>query len=80
MKAVELSTVHILRMVGWAKSNGEARRMIQSGGLRIDGERHDLDEFYFTGSSFIMQYGRRLFARIHIPCMKEYYDDSNDIS
>jgi len=76
MKLVELSTLSILRQIGWAKSNNEARRMIRSGGLRIDGEKHDLDEFYLAGSSFILQYGRRQFARIHIPAMKEYYDDN----
>lgn len=78
IKAVQINTIKLLRDVKWANSNSEARRMLQSNGLRIDGEQHTQEEFYFAGSSFIMQYGRRLFMRVRIPAMEEYYDHNSN--
>ncbi len=74
--AVEVNTIQLLRDVGWAKSNNEARRMLNDGGLRIDGEKHQEDVFYFAGSEFIMQYGRRRFVRVRIPAMEQFYKES----
>lgn len=76
MKAAEIDTITLLRDVGWAQSNGEARRMILGGGLYIDGEKHDfIEPFFFTGSSFIMNFGRRRYVRVHILQLKDEYPD-----
>lgn len=74
MKAVEINTIQLLRDVGWANSNGEARRMIASNGLKIDNEIHVEFEFFFAGSEFIMQFGRK-YIRVIIPIMKQWYND-----
>jgi tyrosyl-tRNA synthetase len=75
MKAVEINTTQLLRDIGWANSNNEARRMIRSGGLRIDGEKHEEELFWFSGSSFVMQFGKRRFIRIRIPAMRQFYNE-----
>jgi hypothetical protein len=74
MKAIHIDTIKLLRDVGWANSNGESRRMIASKGLRIDNEIHTELDFFFTGSEFIMQFGRK-YIRIIIPVMKQWYND-----
>jgi len=76
MKAVEVNTVSLLRGIGWATSNMEARRMIESKGLRIDNEVVEDEEFFFAGSEFIMRFGKRRYIRIIFPAMKEFYNDS----
>lgn len=74
MKAVEIDTIQLLRDIGWANSNGEARRMLASNGLKIDNEVHTELTFFFTGSEFIMRFGRKI-IRILIPIMKQWYND-----
>ena len=71
---VEIDTIKLLRDVGWATSNSEAKRMIQGGGVYIDGEKHDiLGSFFFAGCEFIMKHGRK-FVRVRIPEMEQFYD------
>lgn len=74
-KAVELELIPLLRQIGWASSNSEARRMLISGGLRIDGEVIEDDTIYFCGSEFIMSFGKRRWIRIIVECMKQFYSD-----
>jgi tyrosyl-tRNA synthetase len=58
--------VDMLRAVGFATSNNEARRLVQQGGVRIDGEKiEDVDSTLSFDSSVVLQAGRRRFARLN---------------
>ncbi|MEP6973077.1 MAG: tyrosine--tRNA ligase [Actinomycetota bacterium] len=57
----------LLVELGWASSNGEARRLIVQGGVRLDGETladpaHEAPESAYRGK--ILQVGRRWFGRL----------------
>jgi tyrosyl-tRNA synthetase len=48
-----------------AASMGEARRLIEQGGVRIDGERHTEDEVNLSAErSILIQVGKRRFLRV----------------
>jgi tyrosyl-tRNA synthetase len=56
---------HLLRAAGLTKSTSEARRLIQQGGVRIDGERvEDADIRIASQGEKILQVGRRRFVKI----------------
>lgn len=57
----------LLVHAGWATSNGEARRLVQGGGIRIDGEQVAADALEIDParlSGVVIQSGKRRFARI----------------
>ncbi|MCW2949845.1 MAG: tyrosyl-tRNA synthetase [Thermoleophilia bacterium] len=57
----------VLVAAGWAKSNGEARRLIQGGGVRLDGAQFEPDVLEVDPSTLagtVLQAGKRRFARI----------------
>jgi tyrosyl-tRNA synthetase len=57
--------VTLLVQAGLAPSNSEARRLIQQGAVRVDGERvGDLNTQLTICESHLLQVGRRRFARI----------------
>lgn len=57
--------VAMLRAVGFASSNNEARRLVQQGGVRIDGDRiEDAEAELSFDTPIVLQAGRRRFARI----------------
>jgi tyrosyl-tRNA synthetase len=57
--------VELLVQTGLASSNSEARRLIQQGGVRVDGERvGDANMHLAATDSHVLQVGRRRFARI----------------
>ena len=57
--------VDLLVAAGLADSKGEARRLIEGGGVRLDGEKvGGLDIVVTPGQEQILQVGRRKFARI----------------
>jgi len=50
---------------GLAASNGEARRLIEQGGVRLDGEVvRDVDSHVALGSPRLLQAGKRRFVRV----------------
>jgi len=64
---VRLRIVDVVLTAGLASSTSEGRRLVQQGGIRIDGER--IDDPYRTlelrvGDAHLVQRGRRDFARI----------------
>lgn len=62
-----LSICAALKMAALTASTSEARRMIQQGAVKIDGERiEDVDLELLVGSVQIVQVGKRRFARISI--------------
>lgn len=59
------TAVQLLREVGFASSNNEARRLVQQGGVRIDGDRvTKSDEEIHFDQPVVLQAGRRRFARL----------------
>ena len=58
--------VELLVQAGLAPSNSEARRLIQHGAVRVNGERvSDATLRLSASESYLLQVGRRRFARIH---------------
>ena len=56
---------NLLRQAQMVSSNGEARRMIQQGAVRIDGEKvEDWGLELAAGSTHVYQVGKRKFARV----------------
>lgn len=55
----------LLTDTGLTKSNGEARRLIQQGGVKIDGEKVENADLEIDGhQALVLQAGKRRFARI----------------
>ena len=56
----------LLVEIGLAPSMAEARRLIEQGGIRIDGERHAQidDEIEVTKNALLIQVGKRRFLRV----------------
>lgn len=61
----DLGIVNVLRLAGRASSNSEARRLLQQGGVRIDGEVvKDLDYAINPEDGIILQVGKRYFREL----------------
>jgi len=59
--------VQLLTALNLVPSNAEARRMIQQGGVRIDGERvDDVNHQVVVRDGMIVQVGKRKFARVKL--------------
>ncbi|MDI3257541.1 MAG: tyrosine--tRNA ligase [Kyrpidia sp.] len=59
--------VKLLVQTGLAGSNGEARRLIEQGGVRIDDERLDqVDREILPRDGMVIQVGKRKFARLRL--------------
>jgi tyrosyl-tRNA synthetase len=57
--------VPLLVQTGLANSNSEARRLIQQGAVRVNGERvEDVNARLTTSEPQLLQVGRRRFARL----------------
>jgi tyrosyl-tRNA synthetase len=57
----------VLKEADLTKTTSEARRMVQQGAVRLDGERiTDLDLDIPAGASYVIQVGKRRVARITI--------------
>ena len=71
MPEVELSgapvgIVHVLRDSGLASSGSEANRNIQQGGVRVDGQRIEDRSLELGAGTYVIQVGKRKFARVTI--------------
>jgi tyrosyl-tRNA synthetase len=57
----------ILKLAGLVESTSEANRLIEQGGVKIDGERlADRSAKAEAGRSYVMQVGKRKFARVTV--------------
>jgi len=57
----------VLKQAGLVTSTSEAMRMIDGGGVRVDGEKVSDKGLVFTaGSTIVMQVGKRKFARVSL--------------
>ena len=55
----------IISTAGLTKSKGEARRMVNQGAVRIDGEKvTDINLIVDKGSNFVIKVGKRRFIKI----------------
>lgn len=62
-----LGIVHLLRQAGLTASNAEANRMIEQGGVKLDGEKvSDKALTIAKGATVVAQVGKRKFARVTI--------------
>jgi tyrosyl-tRNA synthetase len=62
-----LAVAQMLKQAGLTASTTEAMRMIEQGGVRLDGERlSDRTLKVAGGSTIVAQVGKRKFARIHL--------------
>ncbi|MBI1942878.1 MAG: tyrosine--tRNA ligase [Betaproteobacteria bacterium] len=62
-----LAVTQTLKLAGFVPSISEAQRLIEQGGVKVDGERvSDRALKFSAGQSFVMQAGKRKLARIKI--------------
>ncbi|MDD3147073.1 MAG: tyrosine--tRNA ligase [Candidatus Riflebacteria bacterium] len=62
-----LPLMKILTVAGLAESGGEARRLLQQGGVKIDQIKEtDGQKMFLPGSTFIVQAGKRKFRKISV--------------
>ncbi|QIA26822.1 tyrosine--tRNA ligase [Thermaerobacter sp. PB12/4term] len=68
LPAPRLDAVRLLRAAGMAPSNSEARRLIEQGAVRLDGQRvaSPQDELA-PADGAVLQVGKRRFARLRLP-------------
>ncbi len=67
LPAEELGLIELVVRTGFASSNGEARRLIQQGGVRIDDEQiSDIKATVTPKDSMILKVGKRKFARLKV--------------
>ena len=59
-----LGVAHLLKQVGLCASTGEAMRMVDQGGVRIDGAVVTDKALQIQPGTFVLQVGKRKFARV----------------
>ena len=65
--AAGLAVTEILRASGLCASTSDARRMIQGGGIRLDGEKvEDLGLLLQPGVTVVLQRGKKDYRRVHL--------------
>jgi len=63
----EIGIVDLLKTARLTPSTSEARRLIQQGGINVDGERiSDINLKLSAGKTYLFQIGKRRFARVGI--------------
>ncbi len=67
LSAEEIGLIQLVVQVGFASSNGEARRLIQQGGVRLDDvQNKDIQAVISPVDGMILRVGKRKFARISV--------------
>lgn len=64
--ATSLSLVKLLREAGLVSSGAEAQRNIEQGGVKIDGQRIDDKALALMPGQYVVQVGKRKFARVTV--------------
>ncbi|GJH42642.1 tyrosine--tRNA ligase [Pasteurella canis] len=62
----EISLANLLKEAGLVSSTSEANRMVQQGGVKIDGKKIEDAKLVITSSSAVYQVGKRKFARVTV--------------
>jgi len=60
------SVIELIRAVGFAATNSEARRLIEGGGIKIDNRSLHNGSFAVPDSDFVIQRGKNKFVRVKI--------------
>ncbi|MFW6089234.1 MAG: tyrosine--tRNA ligase [Gemmatimonadota bacterium] len=68
---------HALKRSGLATSTSEARRLIEQGGVRLDGETVESSDCHVPKGSHVLQRGRRKFVRLEIDGAEVGDDDGS---
>lgn len=68
---------HALKRTGLASSSSEARRLIEQGGVRLDGETVTDTDCHLPPGSHVLQRGRRKFVRLEIDSAEVGDDDGS---
>jgi tyrosyl-tRNA synthetase len=64
--ASELGLLALLEAVGLTRSRGEARRLVQQGAVRVDGERVEDAARHLGPGSYLLRAGKRRYARVKL--------------
>jgi tyrosyl-tRNA synthetase len=65
LDAPEVNIVDLLVEAGLARSKSEARRLVQQGGVRLDGEQVEaIERMIAPGRERVLQVGKRRFVRL----------------
>jgi len=60
--------LEILEAIGLSKSRGEARRLVAQGAVSLDGARVGDPTLFLEPGSYLIQVGKRRFARLELVC------------
>jgi tyrosyl-tRNA synthetase len=61
-----ISLVKIIKEIGFSQSNGEAKRLIQQGGVYLNNERVGSIDYSVEPGEFVLKVGKRKFAKLLI--------------
>ncbi len=61
-----MGILHLLRQAGLCASGSEAQRNVQQGGVRVDGQRIEDKSLTLQAGTYVVQVGKRKFARVHL--------------
>jgi len=62
-----VTMAQVLKLAGLVESTSEANRLIEQGGVKVDGERlSDRALKAERGKSYVIQVGKRKLARVHV--------------
>ncbi|MBN6074849.1 tyrosine--tRNA ligase [Aggregatibacter actinomycetemcomitans] len=62
----EIGLANLLKEAGLVASTSEANRMVQQGGVKIDGEKTEDAKLIITASTAVYQVGKRRFAKVTV--------------
>ena len=62
----EIGLANLLKEAGLVASTSEANRMVQQGGVKIDGEKVENAKLVITASTAVYQVGKRKFAKVTV--------------
>src|SRR3546814_14359637 len=62
--AAPLGILKVLREAGLVSSGSEAQRNVEQGGVRIDGARIEDKSLSLSAGTYVVQVGKRKFARV----------------
>src|SRR5690606_29545773 len=66
LSGAPLGILHILREAGLCASGSEAQRNVQQGGVKVDGTRVEDKALALASGSYVLQVGKRKFARVRL--------------
>ena len=62
----EIGLANLLKEVGLVATTSEANRMVQQGGVKLDGEKVEDPKLVITASTAVYQVGKRKFAKVTV--------------